>query len=397
MTLNLSAFLDLSRWLSAFLVVIGHVRHLVLVDLKNVEERSIYVDLIYFVSGLGHEAVVVFFVISGYLVGGKALDKWIERWPDLRDYAIARFSRIYTVLIPALLVGLTIDAVGLYWFNSSELYTNSMQYQTDSLGREIASSMDASTFLGNLLFLQGILTGSLGSNGPLWSLSYEWWYYCIFALIGVSATSSSRFRLFYLLGAIALTYLLPEKLVVWGLIWLLGVGAYAWTKSGFHCPNFALGVAMLALAVVVSRTSHSVNTIASPESISRDFALGLSYVVALVGASRSSFVVRFKRLHGWLANFSYTTYIFHFPFMIFSVSVLYQVAGLQFRVQPDGEGLLYLFVELVVVYCYCYFWALVAEKHTDAVRSYLQLKFPRKLASESYSSVDSSGQEGKSA
>jgi peptidoglycan/LPS O-acetylase OafA/YrhL len=275
------------------------------------------------------------------------------------------------VLVPALLAGIAVDAVGLSWYNSSELYTNSMQYQTDSLGIAISSSMDLATFFGNLFLLQGILTGNLGSNGPLWSLSYEWWYYCIFALLGAAMTSAWRFRFIYLLGALALALWLPEKLVIWGLIWLLGVAAHAWIVSGLRRPSPIVGIAVFAIALVLSRISHSVDSAGSPESIVRDFGLGIGYVFALAGVSRMSGNIPFPKLHQWLANFSYSTYLFHFPMLIFSVAFGYQVFGFGFRLQPDSLGLLYLCGVTVVIYCYCYFWFLVAERHTNTVRSYL--------------------------
>jgi hypothetical protein len=44
MNTNLSTFLDISRWVAAFLVVFAHVRHLVLVDLMNVENNTILIN-----------------------------------------------------------------------------------------------------------------------------------------------------------------------------------------------------------------------------------------------------------------------------------------------------------------------------------------------------------------
>ena len=84
LTSNLSLFLNMSRWVGAFLVLIFHVRHIILVDFKEVEHRTLFDRGLYFVTGLGHEAVVIFFVISGFLVGGLTLDRWRTRGPDLR-------------------------------------------------------------------------------------------------------------------------------------------------------------------------------------------------------------------------------------------------------------------------------------------------------------------------
>jgi peptidoglycan/LPS O-acetylase OafA/YrhL len=44
----------------------------------------------------------------------------------------------------------------------------------------MAEHLGFSTFVGNLLQLQTIVVSSLGSNGPLWSLANEWWYYVLF-------------------------------------------------------------------------------------------------------------------------------------------------------------------------------------------------------------------------
>jgi peptidoglycan/LPS O-acetylase OafA/YrhL len=42
----------------------------------------------------------------------------------------------------------------------------------DHLGPEV--------LLGNLVFLQAILVPTWGSNGPLWSLAFEFWFYIWF-------------------------------------------------------------------------------------------------------------------------------------------------------------------------------------------------------------------------
>ena len=105
---NFSALLNACRWGAALLVVLGHARHLILIDYNHVEYKNIFIKGLYFITGLGHEAVVVFFVISGFLVGGLTLRKWSTQI-SYKDYFAARFSRIYSVLVPALIVGAGLD------------------------------------------------------------------------------------------------------------------------------------------------------------------------------------------------------------------------------------------------------------------------------------------------
>jgi peptidoglycan/LPS O-acetylase OafA/YrhL len=375
MNTNISNFLNISRWVAAFLVVISHVRHLILVDWKDVQYQTILGKSLYFITGLGHEAVVVFFVISGYLVGGLTLERWRANGPDLRVYANSRISRIYTVLLPALVIGFTLDIIGLQWFNASELYTDSAQYHTISLSKTISSDLDLKTIIGNIFILQTILVGTLGSNGALWSLANEWWYYCIFALLGASLTGTGNKRIYYGLTACGLAFILPNYLILLGTIWLGGVAAYLWTASKIWRPHPALGFGVLIVATVVSRLSHNIHNLETPEpleiSFTRDVILGISYIAALVSVSRLTYHLPFSELHEKLAEFSFTTYCFHFPIMIFMVAFGYQVVGLNFQAQPTLYGLSYFATSTAIIYCYCYIFSLATEKHTNTVRKIL--------------------------
>lgn len=371
MTPNLSLFLNNSRWIAAFLVVIAHIRHLILVDYKDVVHKTTLVKGVYFITGLGHEAVVIFFVISGFLVGGGTLIKWQDKGPNPIAYACARFSRIYTVLIPALLAGFGLDWVGLHWFNASELYTNAAQYNM-SVHPAISSDMTISTLVGNFFMMQHILVGTLGSNAPLWSLAYEWWYYCLFGLFAAAFTGAGNKRFFLALIGILIAMVLPPKLLLWGMVWLLGVLAYSWLQSPAWRPPAVIGMSIFAVAMVVSRLSHSSESTGNTESyvieFGRDFILGVAYAVALVSASRLNRYLFWPRVNAALAEFSYSTYLIHFPALLFIVAVGYQQFGLRFQVQPDTHSMLYMMVLTAFTYLNCYAFAQLTERHTNLVR-----------------------------
>ncbi|RZL00361.1 MAG: acyltransferase [Rubrivivax sp.] len=368
---NIASFLNLSRWFAAFLVVIYHVRHLVLADFKDVTHPTVLTKALYFATGLGHEAVVVFFVISGFLVGGITLERWRARGPDLRAYASARVSRIYTVYLPALLVGCVLDVIGLHWFNSTELYTNSAQYQTLSLSTRVDAALDLPTFFGNLFMLQGVLTPHFGSNGPLWSLANEWWYYCLFGLLAAALTGQGKQRIACTAAAVAIGLLLPPKLMLWGLIWCLGIAAHAWVRSNWWRPHPALGMGLLVLVLVSSRFSRNEGQASMFADFGRDLVLGVSYVVALVSSTRLQSALPWARLQEHLAEFSYTAYLSHFPGMLFLVAMGAEVWGLKFLVQPDWRGLVYLVAACAILYAYAYVFFLLTEKHTPWVRQKL--------------------------
>jgi hypothetical protein len=62
-------WLDLARWLAALLVEGGHLRSFVFVDANSAGNVSVLWKPFYYLTGLGHEAVMVFFVLSGFLIG----------------------------------------------------------------------------------------------------------------------------------------------------------------------------------------------------------------------------------------------------------------------------------------------------------------------------------------
>ncbi|MGF6774147.1 peptidoglycan/LPS O-acetylase OafA/YrhL [Paraburkholderia sp. GAS199] len=374
---NVSTVMDISRWVAALLVVANHARSLILADFGEVQNKTLFNKALYLVTGLGHEAVVVFFVISGFLVGGLTLDRWQARGPDLRSYASARTSRIYTTLIPALLVGAALDFIGSHWVNASALYSSVSPYHIASINYALDSAMTLPTFFGNLFMMQGTLTPPLGSNGALWSLAYEWWYYCIFAGIAAAMTGRGNLttRTRYAYGAVALliALLLPYAIVLWGAIWVLGIVTHRWIRSTAWRPAPLAGFACFIAALVVSRISHNVAAIENSLSgaFLRDLLLGLCYCVALASSSRLKqpvLSVRFARWHQELAQFSYTTYLFHLPALVLLCAALYQLAGWPLAQQPDGAGIAYLTGAILLTCLYCFAMSTVTERYTPNVR-----------------------------
>ena len=378
---SLSAFLNFSRWFAALLVLVGHCRHLILVDLKAVDQPTLFVKGVYFFTGLVPESVGVFFVISGLLVGGPTLTRWQQSGIDPGNYAIARISRIYTVLIPALIIGGGLDLIGLTWFNASEGYTLPEKYHTISLEVSPSGALSIANFVGCLAMLNGWLTGYLGSNSPLWSLAYECWYYILFALFAAGLMGKSRRTLWMLFG-FAVLVVIPFSMALWGAIWLLGVLTHYWMLSNKWRPHPALGLLMLLIAVTVSRLSHNVDNAAHHEALRteflRDVFLGLAYVVALVSATRLRHF-SFPGVHRWAADFSFTTYLMHFPVMMLLTAIGYQLFGLKIQIQPSVLGLLQLLGVIILVCVFCFVMSLVAERHTvrvrNAITSYVSKRF----------------------
>jgi len=130
----------------------------------------------------GQEAVMLFFLISGFVIFYSyevASDK------SFGGYLLRRFRRIYPIFLLAL--GLS------------------------ALLRANDGSFDVRTLLGNLFMLQdfsatkpGVWFNYYGGNTPLWSLSYEWWFYMLFFPIRTRLPEAVQKYVVFGLGAVAI-------------------------------------------------------------------------------------------------------------------------------------------------------------------------------------------------
>jgi peptidoglycan/LPS O-acetylase OafA/YrhL len=374
--------LDCCRWLAAFAVVVHHVRHLIFAESKLVADKSILLNAIYFVTGLGDEAVIVFFVLSGLLVGGGSLKKFFADRYDARDYAIHRFSRIYTVLIPALFIGGILDLIGTVFFDRSGLYSSFYQPLTQTTESMVASRLNGETLTGNLLMTQYWLVPVLGSNAPLWTLASEWWFYTLFwAILGalsvVTSKSARAFNapLFAYIGLIvAFCLVLPAHILLWFSIWLIGVGMAFTDKMRFRIPVWA-GMAVFGGVLAFVRLSRAMNWFAGMDSFLRLFmldlivALGFCILLAALQKIRS---FRFgpAAFHQKMAGFSYTTYLVHFPMLMLLAAVAADWFGIAYRQQPTIATGFYTAAIIGLLYAYSYLLSQVTEEKTPQIRRF---------------------------
>lgn len=371
-------FINMARWFAAIMVMLGHVRHLVLFDYYELSSTNILDKLFYFVTGFGHESVIVFFVLSGILVGGISYEKWSKKNSiSITDYFISRFTRIYIVLIPALIFGYFIDNIGLHFFNNSHLYTNPLSYNTISLQNSISTSLNLFVLLGNVLNLQGLYVPILGTNFPLWSLAYETWYYIIFLIISMFFFKSINKYIFIVLISLFLIFL-PLKLLMYFSIWLLGLLSYVWLIKDYKIPSYKITTIFLFLCLTYSRLSHDVSSFSGNEVLffeyKRDLILAFSFCLFFISLKNLNILLVFSKQSKFLSGFSYSMYLIHFPVMIFISSFLYQIFGLQVRMEPNFWGYSYfIFMSVLLFLSSLAFWYFF-ERHTDRFRFFLSKK-----------------------
>lgn len=298
-----SLLISLMRGLAALQVAAAHLRSEMFPGLKGMVDPPLYYQLLAFTTGFAHQAVVVFFLISGWLVGGSLLNR-IGQPGALLSYAIDRATRLWTVLVPAMCFML---AVGIFIADADP-------------GRAdfaAANEYSASAFFGNLLGLQTVLVKNFGGNYALWSLANETWYYIQFPLLLFVFMSRSRLR--QLAAATALVLIagaLPQAITLYFALWLLGA---LFSRVRIECGN-ALRLALVAVGLGCSVwfRIHGSNDDLTFDSFLQDLVYSLPLLFILASLQRplilrSAFNQGLAKVAHLLSEFSFTLYVIHIP------------------------------------------------------------------------------------
>ena len=332
MTRSFSVYLDFVRFFAAFLVLLHHARY-------------VY-DPGSPLFSLGHEAVIVFFVLSGYVIAYVTESK--ER--TLRDYTIARLARIYSVVVPAILLTGVLDYLG-YSINPAAYPAGAQAWDHIPL-----------RVIGSLLFLNQVwlLSIQLFSNVPYWSLGYEVWYYVGFALVTYLGARQGRW-LFVILALL----IGPQVILLMPLWW---GGVYLYRSEILRRIPYRLSWVFLLLSLVGLAAYHQWHVAARAREITiflvgpewtrellssqgflADYYLGIcvaTHFVALRAICERHRDVP-QVIAGpirALAGSTFTLYLLHRPLILFYFAV--------FQVETVGPGLYVILLVLVVATAY---------------------------------------------
>jgi peptidoglycan/LPS O-acetylase OafA/YrhL len=182
---------------------------------------------------LAHGAVVVFFVLSGFVIAFSTT----KSNRGIRQYSIARLSRLYSVVLPAL----CITALIQFYLLKTEPQLLSHYTKGDDFFRYLL----AGTFTNELWFFSAAPL----LNQPLWSLSFEFWYYAIFGAWIYRKSNITGWLLFALVCLVA-----GPKIIVMMPIWLIGCMAY-WKKGPglSKTVSWIISVSLLLVSVLLVR------------------------------------------------------------------------------------------------------------------------------------------------
>lgn len=315
MSKTMSLYLDLTRLFAATVVFLDHLSYRRFTGgfLKS-----------WNLHDYGNDAVMVFFVLSGFVIAYVS-DK---KETTLKAYSFSRLARLWSVVIPALILTITLDAIG------SHIYVavyNGPWVPTDHFGVRLVA---------NLFFVNQIWFLSIRpfSDGPFWSIGYEFWYYVIFA-----AAFYVRHPRRYLVLALICLFVGPKILLLLP-VWLLGVWAYSRTVRGAVAEHIGwilftgsiaayiffreMGLPQLFLDWTFSHLGKSfvLDKLTWSQFFLSSYVAGILVALNFVGFSAIShrfslFFKLLKRPIRYFAGFTFAIYLFHVPLLQFFTAV----------------------------------------------------------------------------
>jgi peptidoglycan/LPS O-acetylase OafA/YrhL len=322
----MSTYLNLVRWTAAFAVVLYHFRD------KHFGPDSL---TRHFPSN-GHGYVIVFFVISGFVVSMASETK------TAKAFMIDRAVRIYIVAIPVLVL-LAVLSVWMPGVAKAD-YAQ-------------AVSRPLSTFLWNAIFLSQSWSLDVApfADGPFWSLSYEVMYYVLF---GVFTYIEGPLR--WITTAIVALVAGPKIMILLP-CWLAGVAAYKWRNS-ILLPAWTTWLTCLGVPIVFAGSFHfglkdAANTLSdhigfngtASEGFVRSWIVALAFAIHLWAVCQINMRLppAISSVARHLADASFSLYLTHLP-------TLYVVASAWGADQSDVFVVTALITVLAVAFTFSY-------------------------------------------
>ena len=350
MNKSTSLYLDFLRVIAAFGVLLVHAN------------QSWFSNDLFLRADLGHRLVMIFFVLSGYLIAF-TVDK---KNKGSQRYLIDRFSRLYSVVLPALIFTYTLDFIGR---------TLHPAFYVD----KINADHPALRFLLNLTYMQQAwsLCTKPSSNTPFWSIGYEFWYYMFFWAI-CYFKGATRYLL-----AIAVWLIVGLKVLLLLPVWLMGAWAYKKStdrpiSSGAAMVLFiATGVIILLFTFVwdISFFSKQFDFGRPPLFFSSQFLFdwfyGLLIAINIYSFSFLNFAFKMPdvaiRAVKYLSSVTFTLYLFHIPMLYFAASVLHYDKSSYLQVVPI----------LLVIVLMVNLFAMISEKQRGHFKTFFEKVFSK--------------------
>lgn len=316
--------LDVLRACLALMVLLGHARMLLWVGWRPwvAVPHGVWEKMMAYACSVfryGDQAVAVFFALSGFFIHLRAVTMAARGQVEgfaAADYLRRRARRILPPYYAVLVFTVMLDVIGWHWW--PRLY----HAQTGDAMLDAnfgATGYGMNAVLPALLAQPNLLGIRFGSNGPLWSIGTEVFYYALYPLFMLMWTRNRVIAYSVGIGLGVLNWFSPWAGWWSGAmssypIWLGGalVAEAAVFMSGQRSRLVWCAGTVCSLAAFALTHLHEAAT-RLPLKLLLYVFMGAGAVVMVERLPFDLMTTRLGRFMEWLGIRSYSIYIFHFP------------------------------------------------------------------------------------
>lgn len=296
-----SSYLDFARVLATNLVIVGHARQIFLGPKA---------------TSYGGVGVIIFFLLSGFLITLASGRRWGSVHPQINVFLIDRTVRIFVPFLPILIIVALLNTVlRLPIQPILGVSTGPLAFIGNML---LLNDYPVFQFLHHFIDVARYYPRSYNAVEPFWTIPIEYWTYVVFAMSAFVLVRRERMKWYHMvLVAVAL------PVFVWNsfaggagdlsLLWIIGsVVGLIWFHVGVaasHRPWF--GVVMMAFGAI-----GIVGRIADVGFAGYDMQVDVLIAIAFFGMlivanAMTSPPASVTKVAAALASYSYTLYLSH--------------------------------------------------------------------------------------
>jgi len=321
-----SFYLEVIRIIAAFYVFIYHFGAFTINE-KLYYATPAFAQKLHLNYPAAHCFVIVFFVLSGYLIS-ISINKSGQ---SFKSFITDRLGRLYSVLIPA-----------LFFSFLTVIFIQKMGYE---VGQYIVNNSNLILrFILNLFFLSQVLhlCSTPPLNTPFWSVQYELFYYL---LLSVFVYIKGWVKYLFLIILLIFSWI---KVLILFPIWLMGSSLYfIWEKKKIN--------SFISISLFISTTFLIIFFIFFPDNIPfhksvgenqlfgftlyfswnyfSDYLFGVIVLLNMLSFFQLSIFIEKKVSNSeffdlilskvkTIANCTYTLYLFHLPLLFLFATIL---------------------------------------------------------------------------
>jgi peptidoglycan/LPS O-acetylase OafA/YrhL len=239
----------------------------------------------------------------------------------VRAFGARRFRRLFPALVLAVALTAAFDLVGSHV--DASFYLGPKPDQISWLG----FSHSFTTLIGNLAFQASLSVPVFGTDSPLWSLGYEFWFYALYPLLVFMSGRRGSWSMLWLaalgaglgFGASRFTDGWIDYVLISWFVWACGAALAEAYVGRFRLPGLRWA-ALVAFASLPALAKYFPYSLGGRGQL-RDIVWGLALVVVLAylliepSPLVSRIANRISRHIAWLGDISYSLYLVHVPWL----------------------------------------------------------------------------------